>query len=106
MTSTLPKSRANSDDAVADLQAQLDSRNAQLAVVNEIGAALAKQLDFQGIVDAVGDRLAEIFGSGDMFIAILDDDRKRIDFPYWTEGGERDHDVPSVDLGQGLTSQI
>ena len=35
-------------------------RNAELAVINEIGQALAKQLDFQGIIDAVGDRIRAI----------------------------------------------
>ena len=32
-------------------------RNAELAVINEIGTALAEQLDFDAIVDLVGDRI-------------------------------------------------
>ena len=106
MTSTLPKSGATTHPAIAEIQAELDSRNAQLAVVNEIGAALAKQLDFQGIVDAVGVRLAEIFDSGDMFIAILDEQAQMIEFPYWIENGKRDDSVPAFPMGEGLTSQI
>ena len=109
MTSTLPKAATKRPRAAAteqDLQTRLDSRDAQLAVVNEISAALGKQLSFQEIVDAVGDRLSEIFGTGDMYIAILDEERGMIDFRYWTEHGERDYEVPPIALGQGLTSQI
>ena len=106
MTSTLPKARAKTDRALAELQSQLDSRNAQLAVVNEIGAALAKQLDFQGIVDAVGDRLAEIFGSGDMFIAIVDEERRTDRFPVLDRERQARPRGPVDEVGQGLTSQI
>ena len=38
-------------------------RNAELAIVNEIGAALAKQLDFEAIVELVGQRVATIFAA-------------------------------------------
>ena len=36
-------------------------RNAELALVNEIGAALAKQLDFDAIIELVGERIGDIF---------------------------------------------
>ena len=36
-------------------------RNAELAVINEIGDALARQLDFQAVIDMVGDKVREIF---------------------------------------------
>ena len=106
MTSTLPKQKTRAVRKDADLQAELDSRNAQLAVVSAISEALAKQLTFQEIVDAVGDRLSEIFNSGDMFIAIVDESRGMIEFPYWTESGKRDPNVPPIKIGEGLTSQI
>ena len=48
-------------DETKRLLAETEQRNAELAVINEIGEALARQLDFQGIIDAVGDRIRSIF---------------------------------------------
>ena len=36
-------------------------RNAELALVNEIGRALAEQLDFEAIIELVGERVRAIF---------------------------------------------
>ncbi len=43
------------------LLAEADERAAELTVINEIGTALARQLDFQSIVDLVGERVGRIF---------------------------------------------
>ena len=86
--------------------AEIRQRNAELAIVNEVGQALAKQLDFQAIIDAVGDRVSQILDSHDLSIAIVDQQTRMISFPYWTENGIRDHGVTPIELGQGLTSQI
>ena len=45
----------------AQLFAETTQRNAELAVINDIGDALAKQLDFAGITEAVGERIRQIF---------------------------------------------
>ena len=37
--------------------AETEQRAGELAIINEIGAALAEQLDFERIVELVGDRL-------------------------------------------------
>jgi GAF domain-containing protein/CheY-like chemotaxis protein len=87
-------------------RAELRQRNAELAIVNEIGAALAKQLDFQSIIDAVGERVAEILESRTLVIAILDPATNMISFPYWVELGSRDPDVAPIALGKGLTSHV
>src|SRR4029078_1671028 len=52
-------------DETKRLLNETEQRNAELAVINEIGEALAKQLDFQGIIDAVGDRITTILGVTD-----------------------------------------
>ena len=46
---------------VTELEAETSARNEELALINEIGAGLAQQLDFQAIVDLVGDRLDTLF---------------------------------------------
>ena len=74
-------------DETKRLLAETEQRNAELAVVNEIGAALVEQLDFQAIIELVGERLAAIFNSRDMYIALYDRVRNQITFPYELDDG-------------------
>jgi GAF domain-containing protein/DNA-binding response OmpR family regulator len=89
------------------LLAETDQRAAELAVVNEIGQALAAQLEFDAIVELVGERLRAIFEghARDLFIALYDRETNRIQFPYWLDNGRRLRIEP-VDLGEGLTSKV
>ena len=64
-------------------------RNAELAVINSVQAALAAELNIQGIYDAVGDKIREIFHEADVGIRILDARAGRLHFPYTYEGGRR-----------------
>ena len=48
-------------DETKRLLAETNERAAELAVINEIGQALASQLDFEAIVQLVGERIREIF---------------------------------------------
>ena len=80
-------------------------RNAELAIINEIGSALAKQLDFQGIVELVGDRVSQILNSKDVGVAIHEPESDLITFPYAMEHGERLPQTP-LPLGEGLTSRV
>ena len=80
-------------------------RNAELAVINEIGDALARQLDFQAIIDTVGDKVREIFRVDTMSITLYDEASGRIEFPFGLDEGTR-HQMPSMTLGEGLTSQV
>ncbi len=80
-------------------------RNAELAVINEIGEGLAKQLDFTAIIDLVGERIGEVFASDSVAIALYDAGTNILSFPYSTFRGTR---MPndSYELGPGLTSEI
>ncbi|MEA2678184.1 MAG: hypothetical protein QOJ81_2325 [Chloroflexota bacterium] len=89
----------------ARLFAETKQRNAELAVINEIGEALAKELTFQGIIDAVGDRLVSLFHTQSGFIGLYDRTSNQISFPYWMDQGVR-HDVESRQFGQGLSSVV
>ena len=58
-------------------------RNAELPSINEIGAALAKQLDFEAIIELVGERVAvDLRGARAMFIALYDPATGTLTFPY------------------------
>ncbi len=94
-------------DETKRLLAETDQRNAELALVNEIGLALAKQLDFEAIIELVGDRLRAIFEAQarDMFVAVYDHSSNQITFPYDIDSGKRVQSEP-IELGQGLTSIV
>ena len=80
-------------------------RNAELAIVNEIGTALAKQLDYQAIIELVGERVSHMFDSADMFVATYDDQARIIHFEYEIAEGDRFYSEP-MPLGPGLTSKV
>ncbi|MEP6469695.1 MAG: GAF domain-containing protein [Chloroflexota bacterium] len=92
-------------DETKRLLKETDERAAELAVINEIGSALAKQLDFDAIIDLVGVQLQEILDAEDLYIALVDPSRTRIGFPYLVQGGER-RSGSEIDMGEGLTSQV
>ena len=80
-------------------------RNAELALVNEIGQALAEQLHFDAIIELVGNRVTEIFNSKSGFIALYDPATNLIRWPYDFDEGERFHREP-MELGPGMTSTV
>ncbi|HEY4608891.1 MAG TPA: hypothetical protein VIH06_06795, partial [Ilumatobacteraceae bacterium] len=71
------------------LRAAIEQRTAELAVVNAVQQALAAELDMQGIYDAVGDKLREIFHDASLDIRILDPDTGLVEFKYLFDRGQR-----------------
>jgi hypothetical protein len=66
-----------------------EDRAAELAIINSVQAALAAELNIQGIYDAVGDKIREIFHQADMNIRIYDPQTNVVHYPYVYENGER-----------------
>jgi GAF domain-containing protein len=66
-----------------------EERNAELAIINSVQAALAAELNIQGIYDAVGDKIREIFRQTDMNIRVYDPKTNLVHYPYIYEKGER-----------------
>jgi len=87
------------------LLAQTEQRSAELAVINEIGTALAQQLDFDTVLEVVGDRLARVLHTDSVMIGLYDRPTNQISFPYELDAGRRLHSDP-IQLGEGLTSRI
>ena len=78
-------------------------RNAELALVNEIGQALAEQLDFQAIIELVGERVAAIFAAASMFIALYDPATNTVRFRTpWTRGVRNEPAASSSGRGSRL----
>ncbi len=68
---------------------ETEERNAELAVINSVQAALAAELNLQGIYEAVGAKIREIFHQGDIGIRIYDPQTNLVNFPYTYENGQR-----------------
>src|SRR5687768_15117421 len=88
-------------DETQRLLKETEQRNAELAIINSVQAALAAELNIQGIYEAVGDKIREIFHNTDMNIRIYDPKTDLIHYPYVYENGERItiDSTPSLERG-------
>jgi GAF domain-containing protein len=64
-------------------------RVAELQIINSIQQGLAAELDFQAIVDLVGDKLCEVFRTKDFAIRWYDEKTNLVHFLYEFEKGVR-----------------
>src|SRR5512136_890236 len=76
-------------DETQRLLKETEQRNAELAIINSVQAALAAELNIQGIYNAIGDKIREIFHNKDVGIRIYDQQTNLIHFPYTVERGRR-----------------
>ena len=76
-------------DETQRLFKESEQRAAELAVVNSVQHALAAELNMQGIYDAVGDKIREIFHEADLDIRIHNTQTGLLEFPYVYDHGER-----------------
>ncbi|MBP1701616.1 MAG: hypothetical protein H6Q38_723 [Chloroflexi bacterium] len=68
---------------------ETEQRNAELAVINSIQAALAAELDFRAVIDQVGDKLRRVLNTGDIGIRWYDSQAGLVHYPYEYEHGLR-----------------
>ncbi len=80
-------------------------RVGELATVNSVGQALSSQLELDGLIELVGERVRETFDADIAYVALHDEAAGKIDFAYYWESGER-RPEPALTYGEGLTSQI
>src|SRR6185503_17203081 len=69
--------------------AERDARAAELALIDSIHRGIAAHLDFQAIVDLVGDKLREVFQTGDASIHWIDPKLGLVQRLYTYEHGVR-----------------
>ena len=74
-------------------------RNAELALINSVQAAIAGELELQAIYDAVGDRIRDVFDAQVLDIGIYDEASGLLHFPYTIERGVRFPDEPMELIG-------
>ncbi|HEX9277533.1 MAG TPA: GAF domain-containing protein [Casimicrobiaceae bacterium] len=92
-------------DETQRLFKESEQRAAELAIINSVQEGLAAQLDFQAIIDLVGDKIAEIFGTQNMSIALYDRQTNIQTMPYYLEHGER-FQIDSISMEKGLTAHV
>jgi GAF domain-containing protein/DNA-binding response OmpR family regulator len=66
-----------------------EDRAAEMAVINSIQQGLAAELDFQTIIDLVGDKLREVLNTGEIGIRWYEPDTNLMHYLYEYEHGER-----------------
>jgi GAF domain-containing protein/CheY-like chemotaxis protein len=76
-------------DETQRLLKETEQRNAELALINAIQQGIAAELDFQAIVDVVGDKLREVFAPHDVVILWHDMQSDLIHQLYVIRNGER-----------------
>jgi GAF domain-containing protein/CheY-like chemotaxis protein len=76
-------------DETQRLLKETQQRAAELSVINAIQRGMSESLDFQAIVDLVGDKLREVFSTGDISIRWADHAAGRVDNLYVYEHGKR-----------------
>jgi GAF domain-containing protein len=73
----------------ARLFKETEQRNAELALINRIQQGVSAKLDFQAIVELVGDKLREVFAIDNLSIRTYDPATDILSFPYVVERGVR-----------------
>jgi nitrate/nitrite-specific signal transduction histidine kinase len=86
---------AKLEQKVAKRTAQLEQRANELTLINSIQQGVAAELNFQTIIDLVGDKLREIYGQKDLGIRIYDPESNVVHFPYTYENGSGSTSSPS-----------
>ncbi len=76
-------------DETQRLLKETERRSSELAVINSIQQGMAAELNFQAIVDLVGDKLRELFNTGDIGIRWRDEKTDLVHHLYVYEHGKR-----------------
>jgi GAF domain-containing protein len=76
-------------DETQRLLKETEERNAELAVINSVQQGLASKLEFQAIIDLIGDKIVKIFDAQATLISLFNPATKEIDHRYLMERGER-----------------
>jgi GAF domain-containing protein len=97
-------------DETQRLLKETEQHNAELAILNSVGEAMAKTLDVKTVTKIVGDKVRDIFGADQMGILLFERQTKLIHVLY---GYDKAHDrylddigIKPLPLGKGLTSKV
>lgn len=85
---------------------QLGARNRELAVLNDIGAALSSTLDLDTLAVRIYEQASRIMNTVNFYVALHDAENGTISFPLRVENRERLPDVAPRPFANGLTEHV
>ena len=80
-------------------------RNAELAIISSVQKGLVAKLEFQSIIDLVGDQIHAITNAKSISIALYDKVSGMISWPYWFTLGKR-LEIPDRPMEKSITRQV
>ena len=86
---------ANLFDETQRLLKETEERNAELAIINNIGQALTQELDLQSLIDLVGDKLREAIKTGNIGIGLYSKATNLLTSVYVYKNDERVYPEPA-----------
>src|SRR5215216_673267 len=92
-------------DYVQRLIKENEQRNAELAIISSVQQGLASKLDFQSIIDLVGDQVHAITHAKSIAIALYDKASGIFSWPYWLTFGKR-VEIPNRPMERGITQRV
>jgi signal transduction histidine kinase len=92
-------------DYVQRLIKENEQRNAELAIISSVQQGLASKLDFQSIIDLVGDQVHAITNAKSIAIALYDKTSGIFSWPYWLTFGKR-VDIPNRPMEKSITRRV
>jgi GAF domain-containing protein len=95
------------NERLAQANEKLEQSNAELAIINRVQQGLASKLDFQAIVDLVGDEIRRIFSGQSTNIALYDKKTNLVHTSYWSDSAGKRISYPPSELSEsGLVSHV
>ena len=88
-------------DETQRLLKETEQRAAEMAVINSIQQGIAAELNFQAIVDLVGDKLREVLKTEDIGIRLIDPKTGMVHYLYEYEHGRRLYLPPAMPKAGG-----
>jgi K+-sensing histidine kinase KdpD len=85
---------------------QLAARNRELAVLNDIGAALSSMLDLDTLVERIYEQTSRIMNTVNFFVALHDDEGGTISFPIRVENRQRLPQMAPRTYAHGLIEHV
>ncbi|HUF82878.1 MAG TPA: GAF domain-containing protein, partial [Burkholderiales bacterium] len=102
---TVALDNAHLFDETQRLFKESEQRAAELAIINTVQHALAAELSMQGIYDAVGNKIREIFPGAGVNIRIFEPEKNLVHCPFAIEDDGKRVEVESFPL-RGLSAHV